>query len=85
MIIQPRMDFRGYLSEINPPMKYPLERAAKNTLIKEPHTNMELPKYGANTRLPISSIAISAAPEMNAVIKRINRINYPEDGVKGLG
>jgi len=53
--------------------------AARTTPIRAPHTKRELPKIGANIRLPKISNAITTAPVVNAVAK-----NQPRDqGDKG--
>jgi hypothetical protein len=43
------------------------------TPIKAPHTNSELPKTGAKSRLPNISNAMTTAPVINAVVRRNQR------------
>jgi hypothetical protein len=48
--------------------KAPTESANKNTEMRLPHTKTELPKWGASTRLPAISSAISTMPAVNTKI-----------------
>src|SRR5262249_24920759 len=63
MALSKRCD--GCLSAKCPPTKYPTLSAARNTVIKLPHTKIELPKWGASTRLPAISSPINTAPAQN--------------------
>ena len=57
-----RTDKRGQRSAAIPPSQYPRLSAARTTLMRLPHTKMELPKYGASIRLPTISRAIKIGP-----------------------
>jgi hypothetical protein len=67
-----------YRSANHPPVAYPLLMAAKITPINAPHTNSELPKTGANSRLPRISNAITTAPVTKAVIRGHKADHRPE-------
>jgi len=54
----------GERSDIHPPKRYPAARPARTTPMRLPHVQMELPKTGVTKRLPKSSSAITAKPDV---------------------
>src|SRR5712692_5009004 len=59
----------GERSAVHPPKRYPAARPDRTTPMRLPHVQMELPKIGVTKRLPRSSRAITAKPDVKICIR----------------
>src|SRR5216684_797597 len=60
----------GERSAIHPPKRYPAARPERTTPMRLPQVQMELPKIGVTRRLPRSSRAITAKPDVKTCARR---------------